>query len=58
MQFMDIKRPIVCGHSFGSSVAFNVAEKYPNFIEGYINLAGITNYWSFGMTIVYKSVVA
>ena len=39
-------------------VAFNLRDKYPHEIEGYINIAGISNYWSFGVTIVYKLCVA
>lgn len=51
---LKIKRMIACGHSYGSSIAFNLKEKFPLEVEGYINIGGISNYWSFGITMVYK----
>jgi pimeloyl-ACP methyl ester carboxylesterase len=57
-KILDLKQLVLCGHSFGSAICRSFAEKYPGIIEGLIIIGGISNFWSLGMTLIYKIIVA
>lgn len=49
-----VKKAIFCGHSGGTVFFPFLWKKYPHIFKGYLNIAGITNFWSIGMRLIYK----
>lgn len=54
---LKLKRVTICAHSFGSTVGLTLVESFPRIVEGFINIAGLTISWPFGMSYMYKSCI-
>jgi pimeloyl-ACP methyl ester carboxylesterase len=51
---LGIKRVIMCGISYGTSICNKMAQYCKEFVEGTVNIAGATVIWSIGITMMYK----
>ncbi len=57
IQKLGLGKIIYCGHSLGSIYASYFIEKYPEYVEGYINVTGIVNTWYTGLlAFFYRSI--
>jgi hypothetical protein len=54
---LELKRVIICGHSFDTTIGFTLVQSFPQIIEGFINIAGLNSIWSLGMGFMYKSCI-
>jgi pimeloyl-ACP methyl ester carboxylesterase len=54
---LGLKRVIICAHSFGSTVGFHLASVFPQIVEGFINIAGLSSIWPIGMSYMYKACI-
>lgn len=55
---LQLKRIIICAHSFGTTVGFRLSLMHPSLIEGFINIAGLASIWPVGMGYMYKACVS
>ena len=58
MKTRNIHKIVFCGHSMGSIFASYLVNKYPEYIQGYINITGIANIWYTGLLTFYRVTLA
>lgn len=54
---LGINKVILCAHSLGSIFCSYFITKYPQSVEGYINITGIVDHWYPGLLTFYQTVV-
>ena len=58
MKVLSIQKIILCGYSLGSILGTYLITKSPHLVEGYINIAGIVDYWYIGLSTFFQTAVA
>ena len=58
IKIRNLRKIIFCGHSMGSILASYFINRYPQYVEGYINITGIVNIWYTGLLTFYRVTLA
>lgn len=53
-----VPRIIYIGHSMGSIFASFFIHRYPEVVQGYVNVTGIVNQWYLGLLTFYRNTTA
>ena len=57
MAKLKLSKIIICGHSLGSIFSSYFITKYPQYVEGYINITGIVDLWYTGLMTFFNTVI-
>ena len=57
MRHLKVGRVVLCAHSLGSIYSSYFITKYPQFVEGYINITGIVDHWYTGLLTFFQTVI-
>jgi pimeloyl-ACP methyl ester carboxylesterase len=57
IKYLNVSKVILCAHSLGSIFSSYFITKYPNYVEGYINITGIVDHWYTGLMTFFQTVI-
>jgi pimeloyl-ACP methyl ester carboxylesterase len=55
MKALHVQKAIFCAHSLGSMFCSYFITHHPQYVEGYINVTGMVDYWSTGILVFFQT---